>query len=87
MHGSHYYYIFLYSKNNNASSHIFDKNSNFIGRYIFEEPVPSEERILHLDFKNKDITVLIDIADEDSWRNKAFHAELLEFERTPGSQR
>ena len=63
--GSHYYYIFLYSKKDDALSHIFDKNTNFLGRYFFKVPVPSAEKILQLNSKNKDIKVFIDIIDTD----------------------
>ena len=83
VHGSHYYYIFLCSKDDNALSHILDKNSHFLGRYFFM--VPSKEKILHLNSENKNIKVFIDISNKSLSRNKAFHAELVRYRRTPGT--
>ena len=70
---------------NDALSHILDKNSHFLGRYLFRDVEFSNEKIFRLDSKNKDIKVFIDIAEEDSLRNRAFHTELLEYRHIPGT--
>ena len=83
--GFHYYYIFLDSKNDDALSHVFDKNSNFLGRFFFMEQALLKEKIFHLNSENKDLKVFIDIDDEDCWRKSVFHGELLEYRHTPGT--
>ena len=80
---SHYYYILLDNENDVALSYILDKNSQFLSRYFFRAPVSWAMKVLKLNFKSKDIKIFIDITVETSERNKAFHAELLNYRPDP----
>ena len=52
-----YHYIFLEKKFDDPASHIFNGAANFLGVYLFKKPI--EDKIFHLNFKNKDINCFI----------------------------
>ena len=74
--GSHYYYIFLYSKIDNPLSNFLNVPSQSFCQYSFKLEIPSKGDALLLDFKSRDLKCFISPYEE---LFRAFHRELIKF--------
>ena len=77
--GSHYCYIFLKSEIDDPLSDILNESSRFRGQYSFK--VPSGEKVLALNVKNKNLKCVIAVDEL-----KAFQDEVVEYRENPSDK-